>query len=154
MDYATEWRKTMVGELDIVFLGCQAAWPHLKARGGGAIINFRIGQRPRGAEGPAGPRPHCHQGRRACHDPPAPHGRRAAQNPGEYDLARPDPHRRDHERALKEHPELGAAVRDKLMLSRLGKPEDIAYAAVYLASDEAEWVTGADLSVDGGAVAL
>ena len=40
MDYATEWRKTMVGELDIVFLGCQAAWPHLKARGGGAIVNF------------------------------------------------------------------------------------------------------------------
>ena len=40
MHYETQWRKTMVGELDIVFLGCKAVWPHLKARGGGSVINF------------------------------------------------------------------------------------------------------------------
>lgn len=33
---------------------------------------------------------------------------------------------------------------------RLGKPEDIARAALYLASDDAEFVTGAQLFVDGG----
>ena len=35
-------------------------------------------------------------------------------------------------------------------LARTGRPEDIAYAALYLASDEAGWVTGQVLSVDGG----
>ncbi len=36
-------------------------------------------------------------------------------------------------------------------IGRLGEPEDIAYAATYLCSDEATWVTGASLAVDGGA---
>jgi NAD(P)-dependent dehydrogenase (short-subunit alcohol dehydrogenase family) len=35
-------------------------------------------------------------------------------------------------------------------LGRLGEPEDVAWAFVYLASDEASWVTGASLYVDGG----
>ena len=35
-------------------------------------------------------------------------------------------------------------------LGRLGTVEDVAYCALYLVSDEASWVTGADLVVDGG----
>jgi len=35
-------------------------------------------------------------------------------------------------------------------LGRLGEPEDIAYAAVYLASDESKFATGSTLYVDGG----
>jgi 3-oxoacyl-[acyl-carrier protein] reductase len=35
-------------------------------------------------------------------------------------------------------------------LGRLGKPEDIAKAAVFLASDEAAWITGEQLAVSGG----
>jgi NAD(P)-dependent dehydrogenase (short-subunit alcohol dehydrogenase family) len=39
-------------------------------------------------------------------------------------------------------------------LGRLGQPEDIAGLAVYLASDESSWVTGAALPVDGGYLAM
>lgn len=35
-------------------------------------------------------------------------------------------------------------------LGRLGTPEEIAKMAVYLASDDAEWITGANFTVDGG----
>jgi NAD(P)-dependent dehydrogenase (short-subunit alcohol dehydrogenase family) len=39
-------------------------------------------------------------------------------------------------------------------IGRLGRPEDIAGLAVYLASDESSWVTGAVLPVDGGYLAM
>jgi NAD(P)-dependent dehydrogenase (short-subunit alcohol dehydrogenase family) len=35
-------------------------------------------------------------------------------------------------------------------IGRIGSPEDIAWAAVYLASAESTWVTGASLAIDGG----
>jgi NAD(P)-dependent dehydrogenase (short-subunit alcohol dehydrogenase family) len=42
--------------------------------------------------------------------------------------------------------------KDKLKypLKRYGKPEEVAYAAVYLLSDAAEWITGSSLVIDGG----
>ncbi|MER6123549.1 SDR family oxidoreductase [Streptomyces sp. NPDC001795] len=42
------------------------------------------------------------------------------------------------------------AIAAGLPLGRIGEPEDIARAVVWLASDAADWVTGADLLVDGG----
>jgi NAD(P)-dependent dehydrogenase (short-subunit alcohol dehydrogenase family) len=39
-------------------------------------------------------------------------------------------------------------------IGRLGKPEDIAGLAVYLASDQSAWVTGTALPVDGGYLAV
>jgi NAD(P)-dependent dehydrogenase (short-subunit alcohol dehydrogenase family) len=42
----------------------------------------------------------------------------------------------------------------KLPLGRLGRPEDIAEAVAFLASARAAFVTGADLKVDGGLLAL
>ena len=44
-----------------------------------------------------------------------------------------------------------ARQKARLLLDDLGKPEDIAYAALYLASDESAFVTGLTLVVDGGA---
>lgn len=41
-------------------------------------------------------------------------------------------------------------VLSDIPLERLGEPEDIANAAVFLASDEAAWITGATLVIDGG----
>jgi 3-oxoacyl-[acyl-carrier protein] reductase len=43
-----------------------------------------------------------------------------------------------------------AKLAEAIPLGRLGQPADIAAAVVYLASDEAGWVTGATLHVNGG----
>ena len=47
-------------------------------------------------------------------------------------------------------PEKLARYKTRVPLGRIGEPEDVAYAALYLASDEASLVTAAILPVDGG----
>jgi meso-butanediol dehydrogenase / (S,S)-butanediol dehydrogenase / diacetyl reductase len=47
-------------------------------------------------------------------------------------------------------PEQIEACRQRTALPRLGRPADVGHAAVFLASDEAEWITGTTLVVDGG----
>lgn len=42
----------------------------------------------------------------------------------------------------------------RIPLGRLGRPEDVAYGALYLASDESSYVTGASLFIDGGYTSL
>ena len=39
-------------------------------------------------------------------------------------------------------------------LRRIGRPEDVAYGALYLASDESSFVTGSELVIDGGRTAM
>jgi NAD(P)-dependent dehydrogenase (short-subunit alcohol dehydrogenase family) len=46
--------------------------------------------------------------------------------------------------------EARAVMAPKHLLGRLGQPEEIAHAAVYLASDASAFMTGADLLIDGG----
>jgi NAD(P)-dependent dehydrogenase (short-subunit alcohol dehydrogenase family) len=55
-------------------------------------------------------------------------------------------------RALWEHGE--EAIADRLPLGRLGQPEDIANAALFLCSDAAGWITGHTLVIDGGALCI
>lgn len=57
----------------------------------------------------------------------------------------------DFARALWESPEFADPRIAATPLKRLGEPEDIAGAAVYLASDAGRWMTGQTLVIDGGA---
>jgi cyclopentanol dehydrogenase len=41
----------------------------------------------------------------------------------------------------------------RLPMQRAGKPEDVAYGVMYLASDESSYVTGSELVIDGGCTA-
>lgn len=52
-------------------------------------------------------------------------------------------------RSFLENPETKTALESLTPWPRLGTPEDVAKAVVFLASDEAEWMTGSHLTVDG-----
>jgi len=143
-----DWRRTLAGELDIVFLACRAVWPAMKASGGGAIVNFSSANSHMALKGsPA--LAHCagkggvlamtHQ----LAMEGAPYGIRANSiAPGLVKTAATA--------SFMAQPEISEAVRLRHMLPRLGEPEDIAWAALFLASDEASWITATELRVDGG----
>lgn len=150
MSYA-DWRKTIAGELDVVFLACRAAWPHLKKSSNAAIINFASAN-AHGALAGSGALAHC-AGKggvlamtRQLAMEGGPHGIRANTiSPALVVTPATAP--------VVASPKMREHVLSRKMIKRLGQPADIAHCAIYLASDEASWVTGADFSVDGGATA-
>jgi NAD(P)-dependent dehydrogenase (short-subunit alcohol dehydrogenase family) len=148
-----DYSYTVRNELDVVWYPAQAAWPQLVARGGGAIVNIGsiagvVGLRDMpqsahaatkgavigltaqmAAEGAAvGIRVNCISPG-VINSPPVQEILAVENSPL--------------------RPVIGATA-----LGRPGEPEDIVYAALYLASDEAKWVTGTHLVVDGGASVL
>ena len=149
MDYQRDWRRTLTGELDLVFLACQAVWPHMIARGGGSIINFASANAHVTLNGSPAVA-HC-AGKggvlamtRQLAAEGAPHGIRANTiSPALVVSGATKP--------VLELPGFLENVMAKLMIKRLGQPEDIGWCAVYLASDESSWVTAADFCIDGGA---
>jgi len=152
MDYERHWRRTLAAELDSVFLVCKAAWPHLKASGAAAIVNFASANAYVALEG-SGALAHC-AGKggvlsmtRQLAMEGAKHNIRANTiSPALVVTGATRP-------VLEGNPQIREAALKKMMLGRFGQPEDIAWAAVYLASEEAAWVTGADFAIDGGALA-
>lgn len=59
--------------------------------------------------------------------------------------------RTDFARALWENPEIHAATVARYPLRRIGEPDEIAGAAIYLASDAGSFITGQTIVIDGGA---
>jgi len=57
---------------------------------------------------------------------------------------------RVHKESFKTREEAIAAIQSRQLTNDLGKPEDVAYAALFLASDESRFVMGSGLVVDGG----
>ncbi|MBL8708638.1 MAG: SDR family oxidoreductase, partial [Rhodospirillaceae bacterium] len=155
VDTCTEeiWRRTMAVNLDGTFLGCKHVIPLLRARGGGAIVNFgsvlaQVGDGRSAAyvASKGGVRMLTHSTALYCAKF-APNVRCNLVCPGYIetrmsqdwlDAAGPA-QRREIESA---HP-----------MQRLGQPREVAQLVAYLASDEAATVTGAEFAVDGGYLA-
>ena len=55
--------------------------------------------------------------------------------------------------AVKENPDFGDNWNNDNLVRRWGKPEDVAGIAAFLASDEASFITGETINVDGGSIA-
>jgi len=147
------WDTIISTNLRGVFLTCRALLPLMRARGGSIIhiasASALVGS-PRMAAYTASKGAMVSLAREMAVDYAAAGIRVNAICPGSIDTpmlragfaARDDP--AEAERAcLARHP-----------LGRLGTPEDVAYGALYLASDESGFVTGSTLVIDGGYTAI
>lgn len=151
-----EWRRTMAINLDGVFLGCQEAIKLMKQSGGGSIINLSSID---GIIGEADLAAYCASkgGVRtltkavAVHCAEQRYGIRCNSiHPGYIWTPQTENYLRDlgtleqeKAKALSRHP-----------IGFLGEPNDIAYMVLYLASDESKFVTGSEMVVDGGYLAV
>jgi NAD(P)-dependent dehydrogenase (short-subunit alcohol dehydrogenase family) len=142
-----EWDRSRRSEVDLVFYLTRAAWPHLRASRGvvvntaslTALMSFKnlgslahttakagiIGMtRQLAMEGPE-------------------YGIRANSiSPGLIET--------NQTREQLKDPEWANYMLGKTLLGRLGRPEEVANVALFLASSESSYVTGVDIVVDGG----
>jgi 3-oxoacyl-[acyl-carrier protein] reductase len=143
-----EWNASIAGNLTATFLTVRAFLPAMKARGSGNIITLSsaAARKPY----PVAPVPYAAAKAGVqifTQDLAAqagPFGIRANCIAPETILTE-----RNQERIPADRQEV---LRQQHPLPRLGTPEDVAQAALYLASDRSSWVTGIILDVAGGAV--
>ena len=144
------WDRVMAINLKSVFLGCKYAIPEMLKTGSGAIVNLSSvlglvgGDADFATHAYAASKGGIISLTRAIAAYYAPHGIRANVICPAL-IATPMSQRAQSDTAIRARlPELQPLTGD------FGRPDDVAHAAVYLASDEARFVTGTVLTVDGG----
>ena len=147
------WDQVMAVNVKGIFLMSKYAIPMMEKAGGGAIINTGSGW---GLVGGANAVSYCaskgavvNMTRAMALDHGAQHIRVNCVCPGDTDTGM----LRDEARQLGASDETFLADAADRPLGRIGQPEDIAQAVLYLASDAASFVTGTTLVVDGGGLA-
>jgi meso-butanediol dehydrogenase/(S,S)-butanediol dehydrogenase/diacetyl reductase len=144
-----QWTETLKYELDVIFNPSRFAWPHMKRQCGGSIINVASVSGMLATPLLPGIAHAAGKGgvlgvTRQLSLEGAPYGIRVNSiSPGPIVTATTKP-------VLDADPTFRAAFEGWPSLARPGQPEDVAYAALFLASDEAAWITGINLPVDGG----
>lgn len=149
------WRQVHAVDVDSVFFGCKQAIPLIAASGGGSIVNISsisgviAGHNMAAYNSAKAAVTHLSKSI-ALHCARAGNGIRCnSVHPVFIDTPILDGLAADNDRAAALQ-KLGRQI----PLGRVGQPDDVAYAVLYLASDESQFVTGSELRVDGGISAM
>ncbi len=140
-----QWDRVLAVNLKGSFLCCQAVIPHLKSQGGGRIINMASSAGKVGGSA-AGAHYSVSKAGVICLS------KQLARELGPYNITvnAVAPGRVDTPIIRIVSDEENEAFRLRTPLGRLGTPEDIANAVVFLASEEASFITGEIMDVNGG----
>ncbi|HTN64281.1 MAG TPA: SDR family oxidoreductase [Devosia sp.] len=143
-----QWHRLITVNLTSVFRGCKHVLPHMLAQNSGAVINMASAQGHIGLDGwtaYAGAKGAVMAMTRQMAVEFGPHNIRFNSiSPGTINTPM-------NEKVIADLGEHVARAWVKMHpIGRIGEPEEVAEAAVYLASDAAGFTTGIDLRVDGG----
>jgi NAD(P)-dependent dehydrogenase (short-subunit alcohol dehydrogenase family) len=145
-----EWDRMMAVNLTAVFLGCKFALPHMLKQASGAIVNVAsaagLNPLPNRAAYCANKAGVIGLTRQMALQYARQGVRVNAVCPG----STLTPFARDAMAKTGDPAAAEAAVSERLPIGRFGRPEEIANAIAYFASDEASFITGSILDVDGG----
>ena len=143
------WQFNTRNELDLVFYVTKFAWPYLAERGG-VFVNTASTSAWEGTPH-AGMAAHCaHKGgvlaftRAVAVDGAAAGIRAVSISPGP--IRTPETEKNYFSKV----PNAEALLLQQLLSKRIGVPEDVASLAAFVASDEASYMTGCDIIIDGG----
>jgi glucose 1-dehydrogenase/3-oxoacyl-[acyl-carrier protein] reductase len=139
-----DWHAMYSANVDTTFLCTQAAAQQMKKTGGGAIVNIASIS----ALNPGSDHSHYNSAKAAV----VMFTRSAAQELGPYDIRvnAVSPGLIERPGIEDQWPDGVSRWRHKSPLGRMGTPEDIADACLFLTSPAARWITGQNLVVDGG----
>jgi NAD(P)-dependent dehydrogenase (short-subunit alcohol dehydrogenase family) len=146
-----DWHFTIRNELDLIFFTTKYAWRHLAVHGG-VVINIAStaawgGSKAAGISAHSAAKGAVVSFTRQLAVEGAPLGIRAVSiSPGFV--------RTPGTAAFVDNPVTRRIILDGVLQDRPGEPEEVVSLALYVASDEARFMTGSDLVVDGGLLAI